>query len=155
MRRLKTSTRGCWCFYVHFYYRPFTGGIKGRSRSLLDLLLLGQVLDDLLLLGLETLLSALAGLFRLGTASLRLVTAWHEKKKSSSNMQTSHPASSMKTHSKENQVLMAKVHLFLQIIDNLCSTTGKDKEGGAAPHQRTHSQLMQISNYWCFAETTS
>lgn len=45
-----------------------------RTRSLLGcLLLLGQVLDDLLLLGLETLLSALACLLCLGTTSLSLI----------------------------------------------------------------------------------
>lgn len=47
-----------------------------RARSLLGrLLLLGQVLDDLLLLGLETLLSALACLLCLGTTSFSLIAA--------------------------------------------------------------------------------
>lgn len=47
-----------------------------RARSLLGrLLLLGQVLDDLLLLGLETLLSALARLLCLGTTSFSLIAA--------------------------------------------------------------------------------
>lgn len=47
---------------------------NNRSGLLLGcLLLLGQVLDDLLLLGLETLLSALAGLLRLGTTGLGLI----------------------------------------------------------------------------------
>lgn len=49
------------------------------ARSLLGLLLLGQVLDDLLLLGLKTLLSALAGLLCLGATSLSLVTAEETK----------------------------------------------------------------------------
>lgn len=45
-----------------------------RARSLLGrLLLLGQVLDDLLLLGLETLLSALACLLCLGATSFSLI----------------------------------------------------------------------------------
>lgn len=42
--------------------------------SFLGLLLLGQSLDDLFLLGCKTLLSALTGLPGLGTASLGLVT---------------------------------------------------------------------------------
>lgn len=47
-----------------------------RFRLLLGcLLLLGQVLDDLLFLGLETLLSALTGLLCLGTTSFGLVAA--------------------------------------------------------------------------------
>lgn len=47
-----------------------------RARLLLGcLLLLGQVLNDLLLLGLETLLSALTCLLCLGTAGLGLITA--------------------------------------------------------------------------------
>ena len=50
-------------------------GRMDRTRLLLGLLLLGQGLDDLLLLGLETLLSALAGLLCLGATSLGLITA--------------------------------------------------------------------------------
>lgn len=46
-----------------------------RARSLLGcLLLLGQALNELLLLGLETLLSALTCLLRPGTTSFSLVT---------------------------------------------------------------------------------
>lgn len=51
-----------------------SGRIDGARLLLGRLLLLGQGLDDLLLLGLETLLSALAGLLGLGATSLGLIT---------------------------------------------------------------------------------
>lgn len=71
------STRDNQCLYVHFYFGTrlmAESGRTDRARLLLGLLLLGQGLDDLLLLGLETLLSALAGLLCLGATSLGLVT---------------------------------------------------------------------------------
>lgn len=75
---MEESTGHHRCLYVHFYCQHLTGGRvrqRGeRARLLLGLLLLGQVLDDLLLLGLETLLSALAGLLCLGTTSLGLIS---------------------------------------------------------------------------------
>lgn len=47
---------------------------QGERCSFLGLLLLGQSLHDLFLLGLETLLAALAGLLCLGAAGFGLVT---------------------------------------------------------------------------------
>lgn len=55
-------------------------GKVDRARLLLGLFLLGQGLDDLLLLGLETLLSALAGLLCLGAASLGLIAEGQTEK---------------------------------------------------------------------------
>lgn len=61
-----------------------------RSRLLLGrLLLLGQVLDDLLLLGLETLFSALACLLRLGTTSFGLVAVRREHRGVKTTIRTS------------------------------------------------------------------
>ena len=51
---------------------------NGEAGLLLGLLLLGQGLDDFLLLGGETFLSALAGLLGLGATSLSLVPGTRE-----------------------------------------------------------------------------
>lgn len=52
-------------------------GFGDGSSSLLGFLLLRQSLDDLLLLGLEALLTALTGLLGFGAASFSLVAVGH------------------------------------------------------------------------------